>query len=37
MTQGIFLFALATRQLMETNGPVVRIFSMSPFYVMNIY
>lgn len=36
MFHGMSLFALATRQLLETLGPAVRIFSMPPFYVMNI-
>ena len=36
MTHGISLFALAARRLIETIGPVARIFFMLPFYVMNM-
>lgn len=36
MTRDISLFALATGQLIETIGFVVSIFSMTPFYAMNI-
>lgn len=37
MTHGVSVFAVATRQLIETIGPVVRMVSMSLFYVMNIH
>lgn len=37
MTQGISLFALAARQLIETTGPVARILPMPPFYVIKRY
>lgn len=36
MTHGDSLFALVTRQLIETIGFVVRIFSGAPFYVTDV-